>query len=506
MQLGQCGNQIGSQLYSTIFQDAEAHQKLHATYHDTSIKRFFHTQETRSSRALIPRAVLIDMEAKVIQQTLVSAKHSNMWTYDEQCVYTQRRGSGNNWANGYLQYGPSASEDILEMLQRQVERCDSLAGFLVLMSVAGGTGSGVGTKVSEEIKDSYPKAVLVNQVVWPYDTGEVIVQDYNTLLTTAHLQKVSDIILLIQNDQLHKVCSKLLHMKEITFRDINSVLCHSLASVLQPSIHLEHHAHGSSPSSDALLYNMCTLSSLQEKLCPNTSFKMVSLKTIPQVPERSQVYSKFLWSGLLKHLRQMIITNSPTEEGMDWSHDLGGQSASGERYSRVQSSSAKQYGRDGSMDHFNKCLANLLVLRGNELKTADTALFSDPRLYSRSVPKSCTCSVWCGELGFHGYEKMCTLVSNSQGCLEPLNSVCRKAWNMYTAKAYVHQYEKYGLCREDFLSCFVTVEQLIKDYSTLLYSVCKVCVWLAFCACAPDFYELHPHFIVQEYRILALVL
>ena len=101
----------------------------------------------------------------MIQQTFVSAKHSKMWAYDEQCVYTQRRGSGNNWANGYLQYGPSASEDILEMLQRQVERCDSLAGFLVLMSVAGGTGSGVGTRVSEEITDLYPKAG------WWRDTG-----------------------------------------------------------------------------------------------------------------------------------------------------------------------------------------------------------------------------------------------------------------------------------------------------------------------------------------------
>ncbi len=34
---------------------------------------------------------------------------------------------------------------------------------------------------------------------------------------------------------------------------------------------------------------------------------------------------------------------------------------------------------------------------------------------------------------------------------------------MYTAKAYLHQYEKYGLQGDDFLNCFVTMEQLIKD-------------------------------------------
>ena len=114
------------------------------------------------------------------------------------------------------------------------------------------------------------------------------------------------------------------------------------------------------------------------------------------------------------------------------------------------------------MDLFNKCLSNLLVLHGSELNTADIALF---RLYSKSVPKSCTCSVWCGELGFHSYEKMCTLVSNS---LEPLNSVCRKAWNMYTAKACVQQYDKNGFCSEDFLKLFCDPGTVDNDYATLL--------------------------------------
>ncbi|XP_064401726.1 tubulin delta chain-like [Halichondria panicea] len=459
VQLGQCGNQIGNQLFSTIYNDAQVHQRLHRDYDSSSIERFFYASPNTAC-APMPRAVLVDMESKVIQQTISSARRSKTWLYDERCVYTQKRGSGNNWANGYLCHGPSACDDILEMVQRQTERCDSLAGFLVLMSVAGGTGSGVGARVSEEIKDSYPKSVLANQIVWPYDSGEVIVQDYNTLLTTAHLQRVSDAILLLQNDQLHKVCSKLLRLKEITFKDINSVVCHSLASVLQPSIRFDHHNQISSSAPDSLLYNMCSLTALQESLCPTPSYKMLSLKTIPQIPERSHEYTHYLWSGLLKHLRQMLITNSPIEEGMDWARDIGVQRPS-------RPTNPEQYASLCSPDHFNTSLANLIVLRGNELNAVDTSGFTDPRLYSNSVPQSCTCSVWCSSLGFNGYEKTCTLVSNSQSCIRPLNSVCRKAWNMYTAKAYVHQYEKYGLDSEDFLSCFVTMEQLIKDYAGL---------------------------------------
>ena len=63
-------------------------------------------------------------------------------------------------------------------------------GFLCLMSLAGGTGSGLGTYVTEMLRDIYPKAFLINEVVAPYQSGEVILQSYNALLTLAHLYEV----------------------------------------------------------------------------------------------------------------------------------------------------------------------------------------------------------------------------------------------------------------------------------------------------------------------------
>lgn len=473
VQLGQCGNQIGQQLFTTLYEDASnslrslvTNKKSTSPYYELSTERYFHSNGACSA-GLTPRAVLVDMESKVVQQTLTAAKHSKVWEYDGKCVYTEKRGSGNNWANGYFQHGPVACGDILDMVQRQVERCDTLAGFLVLMSVAGGTGSGVGARVTESLRDCYPNSILVNQIVWPYASGEVIVQDYNTLLTTAHLQKVSDAILLLQNDQLHKVCSKLLQLKEITFHDINCVICHSLASILQPALKFEHYSQPGT-SNDSLLYRICSLNDFHEQLCPDPMYKILSLKSIPQMPERSHAYTRYLWSGLLKHLRQMLITDSPVEEGMDWTRDLGGQrSYQPTSTSGVMSSRHSQYNVVHTHDNVNKSLANLLILRGNELNTADDSFFKDERLYSKIVPKSCTCSVWCSRHAFNKYEKTCTLVSNSQGCIQPLSSVCRKAWNMYTSKAYVHQYEKYGLETEEFLDSFVTVEQTIKNYATI---------------------------------------
>lgn len=48
------------------------------------------------------------------------------------------------------------------------------------------------------------------------------------------------------------------------------------------------------------------------------------------------------------------------------------------------------------------------------------------------------------------------------------NSVVR-AWEMFNSRAYLHQYEKYGLEVDDFIDSFGMVEQMISDYS----KICK---------------------------------
>lgn len=466
IQLGQCGNQIGSQLFSTLYEDAchTIRPGNPTPYHDAAIERFFVTKEVGRKPILEARAVLVDMESKVVQHSVTEARRCKQWEYDPTCVFTQKRGAGNNWANGYCKCGPISAEKVLDMVQRQAERCDRLDSFLILMSVAGGTGSGVGAYITKTLREDFPHVTIVNQIVWPYSSGEVIVQDYNTILTTAHLQKASDAIILMQNDQLHKACSKLLLLKQISFSDINRVICHALASIIQPSSKLEHFKQNQK-TDDPFLYQQCSISDLQSQLCPHPDYKFLSVKNVPQMPERSHAYSRYLWSGLLKNLRQMLITDAPIEEGVNWTMQL----ESGDD----PTSSLFSYRRDepqkvAHVHHgVNKSLANLLILRGNELDTADVSPFCDPRLYCGWIPESFTSGVWCSRHAFNKYEKCCTLLSNSQSCISPLDSVCQKAWNMFTAKAYVHQYLQYGLTEEEFLGSFITVEQILKDYATI---------------------------------------
>ena len=480
VQLGQCGNQIGRQLFSTLREDAlgtlkgrQQQQRGESAYYETSTERFFVARDERrggggcagnsngSSSAPRARAVLVDMESKAVQQTLVEANRTGQWHYDPTCVYVQKRGSGNNWANGYHSHGPKSSEHVLEMIQTQAEQCDYLSGFLILMSVAGGTGSGVGAYLTECIKDAFPSKTILNTVVWPYLSGEVIVQDYNAILTTGHLQKASDTVIILQNDQLHKACSKLLLLRDISLSDINRVISHSLAGILQPSVNLDHLSHCRDVD-NRTLYNQCLLQDIQTKLCPLPDFKLLSLKSVPQMPERSQVYTRYLWPGLLKHMRQMLVCDAPIEEGMDWS--VGSDMLHSMYTYRAEGSTKRAcYTPHG----VNKSLANLLVARGRDLESIKTSTFSDSSLYCRWVAQECAWSIWGSRHTFDKYEKSCTLLSNSQGCVLPLDTACRKAWQMYTSRAYVHQYLQNGLSEQDFMDCFVCVEQALKSYATI---------------------------------------
>ncbi|KAK7087673.1 tubulin delta chain-like [Littorina saxatilis] len=442
LQLGQCGNQVGGQLFNAVMDDLHASPlavnvppRQNSDYIQESKETFF--SEQKNSSVPVARAVMVDMETKAITQTMMEAKKSGRWLYPDKQQLHQKRGSGNNWAHGYCLHGPEVRESILEMVQQEAEKCDRLGGFLSLLSLAGGTGSGVGAYATEMLREEFPQAFMVNQVVWPYKTGEVIVQNYNAVLTLSHLYQTADAIVVMENDELHKICSQLLGIKRISFLDINRVICHKLTSFLQPA--QQTHSTFTSSTQD--------LGWKLQHLVPHPEHKLLTIRNIPQVSERSMEFSTFQWTGLLKHLRQMLIASAYMEEGIDW---------------RVK---AVQTPRGSSP--YDRSLAASLILRGKDLTSADPGVFKDPALFPSWMSPEMSFSVSTQPRAFYGYEKSASLISNSRSATRPLDHILDKAWNMFASRAYVHQYVRRGLSEEDFLDAFVTLEQVVSSYSNL---------------------------------------
>lgn len=61
-------------------------------------------------------------------------------------------------------------------------------------------------------------------------------QNYNSVLTLSHLYRLSDAILVHENDTVHQICGQLLNIKNISFGDVNRVMAQQIGGVLQPAL------------------------------------------------------------------------------------------------------------------------------------------------------------------------------------------------------------------------------------------------------------------------------
>lgn len=69
---------------------------------------------------------------------------------------------------------------------------------MTLHSIAGGTGSGLGSFVLESLNDRYPKSLVQTYSVFPNNetTSDVVVQPYNSVLTLRRLAENADCVVI----------------------------------------------------------------------------------------------------------------------------------------------------------------------------------------------------------------------------------------------------------------------------------------------------------------------
>ena len=53
-------------------------------------------------------------------------------------------GAGNNWAKGHYTEGAEIIDEVVDVVRKETESCDSPQGFQITHSLGGGTGSGLG--------------------------------------------------------------------------------------------------------------------------------------------------------------------------------------------------------------------------------------------------------------------------------------------------------------------------------------------------------------------------
>ena len=93
----------------------------------------------------IPRNLMIDLEPGVIHK-IKTSMYKDLYNQENFFVASDGGGAGNNWASGHRQ-GAEHEDAVFE-------------GFVLSHSIAGGTGSGMGSFLLERLNDHFPKKLI----------------------------------------------------------------------------------------------------------------------------------------------------------------------------------------------------------------------------------------------------------------------------------------------------------------------------------------------------------
>lgn len=284
LQVGQCGNQMGGEFWKTICREhgISGSGMLQDTRDLGDRKDVFFYQA--DNNMFVPRAVLVDLEPRVIAQAPSFFNQENIF------LSTEGGGAGNNWGHGYYA-GKSTGGDVMEMVQREAEGCDFLETFFLLHSIAGGTGSGFGSLLLEQMRDEFPKKIIQAYSIFPNndESSDVVVQPYNSMLTLQRLVEHCDSIIVMDNSALGRFTLDSLRIDTPTFDHINllisTVMAASTSTVRFPS------------------YMYCTHQSINAAIVPLDSFKFVVPSYTPFVcEEMSKVARKTTCSDVMRRL------------------------------------------------------------------------------------------------------------------------------------------------------------------------------------------------------------
>ncbi|KAK7529663.1 gamma tubulin MipA [Phyllosticta citribraziliensis] len=222
LQAGQCGNSVGSQFWQQLCQEHGINQDgnledFATEGGDRKDVFFYQSDDTR----YIPRAILMDLEPRVIN-SIQTSPYRNIYNPENFYVHKDGTGAGNNWAAGYAM-GESVHEEVMDMIDREADGSDSLEGFMLLHSIAGGTGSGLGSFLLERLNDRFPKKLIQTYSVFP-EKSDVVVQPYNSLLAMRRLAQNADSVVVLDNGALSHIASNTLHVQEPSFQQTNQLV------------------------------------------------------------------------------------------------------------------------------------------------------------------------------------------------------------------------------------------------------------------------------------------
>lgn len=489
--VGQCGIQIAEELWN--LSESERRQKRPRSRilnkGNSGVRPHAGSSSGDEWMPLGP-VLYVDTEPRVLKRPLIArgaqlASHTRAYGsgYTHRSIY-QHSGCGNNWAVGYHkavqrpavptswtqadgwkcedELSEKASlETIFENTFRlQVEGLDRFDGTNLFMSLAGGTGSGVGSALAELLRQEYPKAYLSTVVVAPFRNGDTPVQHYNFCLALSACQDVADCIIMKDNDHLlfraQEVHGK--QAKEPTTSEnmaaLNALIVRDLADFMLSDARrrLTGHSHPFNPME------------LVRRVCPLPSAKVIDITSISNAPTSANRTGGGSPEAVIEdlvrrygytygyHERTKTTATARYAEHIDLLAVLHLKELTRQN---MEVSSSPSYGSSAS--RASRSTGSSLKLQGYLKKFCRSVPWNPQALQSELRPSSASTD-----------EPVITVASNGSGVLPVISHALERAETMLDHRAYLHWYERNGCAIEDIEEALEHCTSILRTYDDLL--------------------------------------
>ncbi|KAH7235427.1 beta tubulin [Fusarium tricinctum] len=220
LQVGHCGNQIGSAFWENIRNehglDSDGIFRGTASVQQERLEVYFKEDPGNN---YVPRAILTDLDPDT-RDVIRSGPVGQLFCPDN-FVFGQLT-AGKNWAKGYYEEGAELADEVLDVVRREAEECDCLSGFQITHSLGGGTGGGMGTLLTSQLREEFPDRMIATFSVLPSTSpsiSESLVEPYDAILSMHQLIEYADETFCVDNHALYDICKRTQELP--SYEDLN---------------------------------------------------------------------------------------------------------------------------------------------------------------------------------------------------------------------------------------------------------------------------------------------
>ncbi|KAJ5217997.1 tubulin subunit [Penicillium cinerascens] len=177
----------------------------------------------------VPRAIFADLDPSPIDE-IRTGTYRHLF-HPEQLI-SGKEDAANNYARGHYTVGKEMLDEVVDRVRRVADNCSSLQGFLVFHSFGGGTGSGFGSLLLENLAHEYGKKAKLEFSIYPSPrVSTAVVEPYNAVLSTHSTIEHSDCSFLVDNEAVYNICRRNLEIPRPDFEHLNRLIAQVVSSV-----------------------------------------------------------------------------------------------------------------------------------------------------------------------------------------------------------------------------------------------------------------------------------